>query len=113
MQTICICMIVVGSTLASMSMTNTEFNRLPVFHIDTMVTGNCITTGAILGTIERNTIDGNGYLAQSCSTLVITLRFRTVCCIMPTCCVVDWRTWNRPFIVLSSCTIVRLRTGQG
>ena len=68
MQTICICVVMVRSTLTGMGMTNTEFNRLPVFHIDTMVTGNCITTGAILGGNVRVGMEDSLYLSKGVLT---------------------------------------------
>ena len=112
MKAIGVGVVVEGAALSVVSVTHPEYNRLTIFLIGSVLARDRITTGSIFWAIERYAVDGDGDFTKGCSAFVVTVRLGAVRGVMATGCIIDRRTGNRPFVVLGSCAIIALRTGQ-
>ena len=106
-----ISVVVEGAALSVVSVAHSEHNRLTVFLIGAVLAGDRIATRAVFRPVKRYAIYGDGDFTTGGSTLVIAVSFRAVSGVMTAGCIIDWRTGNGPFVVLSACAIVALRTG--
>ena len=71
-------MVVEGSTLAVVCMTDTQLNRLTIFFVNTVLTCDRIAAGSVFRTVKGYAVDGNRHFTESRCALVVTVGFGAV-----------------------------------
>ncbi len=107
MHAIPVCMVMVRSTWTAVAMAKTQPYLLAIFLIDAMMRGHCVSSRAVLRSVNGDAIQRKRHFATFGRARERTVCFWTIGGIMATCRVVHRCSWNQDGVVLCGGTTTR------